>query len=196
MKNPMDKIPNVKFDKKNLRNPLTEDELERMRDNCDTLRKRALLEVFFSSGCRVSEIVKLNKDDIDWSSRSFRVLGKGNKTRTVYMSAKCELYLKKYLDNRTDNEIPLFITSKSPHARFGVRSVQREIHKLGVISNVKDRVSPHRIRHTTATIALRNGASITTVQELLGHESPVTTEIYTKLDNTIIKAEHKRVLSI
>lgn len=195
IKNPMKKIKNIKVDK-HLRKALTQDELELLRDSCKTTRQRAILEFLFSTGCRLSEMVNVNIEDIKWDKSELNVIGKGNKERTVYLSSKAKLYLKKYLKERESIVNPaLFITSKYPHTRLGNRSVEREINKIGYQAGFTKSIYPHLVRHTTATLALSSGMSITSIQHLLGHEDINTTLIYSQIDNTSVKEEYKKYLN-
>lgn len=195
IKNPMKKIKNIKVDK-HLRKALTQDELELLRDSCKTTRQRAILEFLFSTGCRLSEMVNVNIEDIKWDKSELNVIGKGNKERTVYLSSKAKLYLKKYLKERESIVNPaLFITSKYPNTRLGNRSVEREINKIGYQAGFTKSIYPHLVRHTTATLALSSGMSITSIQHLLGHEDINTTLIYSQIDNTSVKEEYKKYLN-
>ena len=177
-KNPMLPIEQIKT-KQRMREALTPDELERLRDGCITEREKALLEFFYSTGCRLDEVVKVNKSDIDWNDRSLRVIGKGNKEREVYLTPKAALFLKKYLNSRKDNNEALFVTVRAPYKRMGRRAIEREFAAMGM--RIGLRVYPHLIRHTLATIMLNNGASLLEVQLYLGHEDPSTTLTYAKL---------------
>ena len=192
VKNPMAKIKQTKVSKK-LRGFLNQEELEILRENCLSLREKALFEFLFSTGCRLDELYKTNIDDINWNERSLHVIGKGTKERIVYFTVKCKIYLQNYLSSRKDNNPALFVTSKKPHGRLGKRSIQREINKIAHRSGLNKSVFPHLLRHSMATAAINNGISITTVQRLLGHESPETTLIYADLNQDTIKQEYKKL---
>ncbi|WP_096636457.1 site-specific tyrosine recombinase/integron integrase [Clostridium cochlearium] len=192
-KNPMIKIKSPKKEKR-LRKSLNVEELERLRDACKTLRERALLEFLFSTGCRLSELVSINISDIDWNTQSLRIIGKGKKERIIYFSPKAKLYLKKYLNSRIDNNTALFVASKMPYNRLGNRSVQREISKISKRAGFTKSIFPHLLRHTMATLALQSGAALTTVQKLLGHEDPGTTEIYAEISDENVKQEYRKYL--
>lgn len=195
IKNPMRKIKNIKKPKR-LRHALSQDELELLRDSCKTLRQRAILEFLFSTGCRLSEVVNANIPDIDWHKDELKVIGKGDKERTVYLNSKAKLYVKKYLESRKEiqNEA-LFVTSKHPHKRLGNRSIQREINNIAAMAGLDKSVYPHLLRHTTATLALKAGMSLTAIQDILGHENPSTTQIYAKTDKESVKQEYKKFLN-
>ncbi|RXI70526.1 site-specific tyrosine recombinase/integron integrase [Clostridium tetani] len=193
-KNPMRKIKNLKKEKR-LRKSLTQEELELLRDSCKTVRQRALLEFLFSTGCRVSEIYNTNIEDIDWNKEELNVIGKGNKERTVFINAKAKLYLKKYLKERKHIITPaLFVVNKKPYKRLGVRSIQREINKIGKQAGFDKSIFPHLLRHTTATLALKSGMSLTSIQQILGHDDPSTTQIYAETNKENVKQEYRKYL--
>ena len=173
---------------------LTIEELEIIREACLTHRERALVEVYYATGARLSEVQKLNKDDIDWQTMSVRVIGKGNKERTVYFSFKATYHLKKYLMHRVDTEPALFITERKPYRRLSNRGIQREIGKIAARSGIQKKVHPHVFRHTFATLLLNNGADIVSVQGLLGHADPATTQIYAQITDEKRKQAHKQFL--
>lgn len=194
LKSPARKLKPTKIEKR-LRKSLTSEELEMLRDSCKTPRQRALLEFIFSTGCRLSEVVGVNINDINWNDCSLKVIGKGNKERMVFFSQKAKLYLKKYIQSRDINiSQALFIASRKPFKRIGNRAVQREIHKIAEQAGFEKPVFPHLLRHTMATLALQSGASLTTVQTLLGHEDPATTEIYAEISNDVVREEYRKHL--
>lgn len=192
-KNPTKKLQQYKLPIR-LRKSLNIEELEKLRDACITVRERALLEFTYSTACRVSEIESTNIDDLHFGENSLRVIGKGDKEREVYFSPKAKLYVEKYLAQRKDNSPALFVTSKYPHSRMGVRSIEREIAKIAKRAGFDKAVFPHLLRHTAATLALQSGASLTTVQKLLGHQDPATSEIYAEIDNETVKHEYRKHL--
>lgn len=192
-RSPMMQIDPIKH-KKAVREPLTSLELERIRNVCETSREKALLEVLYSTGCRVSEVVGMDKSDIDYTTGVLKVTGKGNKERYCFLNAKAEVALRKYLLTRTDESKALFVMGKKPYSRLGRGSIRTEINNMGKRANIKRPVYPHLIRHTTATHMLNNGASLADVQMLLGHESAATTQVYAKLNIESLKATHKRCI--
>lgn len=195
LKNPMKKIKNIKKEKR-LRKALTQEELELLRDACKTVRQRAILEFLFSTGCRLEELVNVNIEDIKWDKGELNVIGKGNKERTVYLNAKAKLYLRKYLKEREKIQNPaLFVASKYPYKRIGGRSIEREINQITKSAGFDKSVYPHLIRHTTATLALKAGMSLTSIQHLLGHENPSTTQIYAEISNEDVKHEYNKFLN-
>ena len=194
VRDPTKKIKQPKVEKR-LRKSLTVEELEILKESCKTLRERALVEIFYATGCRLDEIEKLNRDDINWQDLSVNVIGKGNKERIVYISPKAKIHVRKYLMSRIDDCEALFVTSRQPIRRLGRRSIEKEFNKIGKRCGFKKSIFPHLIRHTTATLLLNNGADIVTVQKLLGHSSPATTEgIYAEATNQHIKEEYKKHL--
>ncbi len=166
------------------------------------IRDRAILETLFSTGLRVSELVGLNKDDVNLNSGEFTVIGKGRKARTVYLSPSAISWLKKYLSTRSDEYKPLFLrySGKKMESqdydgnslRLTVRSVQRLIKKYAARAGISVDATPHTLRHTFATGLLYEGADLRSVQELLGHSNVSTTQIYTHVTNVRLKEIHKK----
>jgi site-specific recombinase XerD len=166
------------------------------------LRDRAILEVLFSTGLRIAELVALNKDQIkikaDTKDIELSITGKGNHTRTVYFSDRTVRWLKKYLDVRRDDDKALFINYKkrkendqSP-IRLTVRSIERMVEKYAQMAGLPIIVTPHVLRHTLATDLLNQGADLRTVQEILGHQSVATTQIYTHVTNKRLREVHRQ----
>jgi len=193
-KSPMRKIKSIKKENR-IRKSLTQEELENLRLSCKTLREKSMLEFFYSTGCRLDEVSKLNKVDIDWSQGCLQVIGKGDKERTVFLNAKAKVHLKKYLASRKDNNEALFVSARDPHSRLGHRAFQIDFNKLGKLAGITKSVHPHLLRHTTATIAVNNGASLQSVQKMLGHSNPSTTLIYADLNIEEVQMSHKRCVS-
>lgn len=173
----------IKQPKKEKRVPkaLTIEELEMIREACITPRERALIEVYYATGARLSEVQKLNRQDIDYQSMSVMVVGKGTKERRVFFSFKSMYHLKKYLMRRVDDIDALFITLRRPYRRLSTKGIQREIKIIAARSEVKKNVHTHVFRHTFATLMLQNGAGLVAVQKLLGHSDPNTTMTYVSL---------------
>lgn len=193
-KNPMRKIQTTKVEK-HLRKALTLEELEMLRIQCQSDRDKAIVEFFYSTGCRLNEALNLNKSDLQWSDGSVKVMGKGSKERVVYLNAKAKVYLWKYLNSRKDSTEALFVSENLPHARLGERAFQRTFNELGKSAGITKSVFPHLLRHTTGTVMLQSGASIVEVQSYLGHDNVSTTQIYAQLDDTAVKYSHKKHLA-
>lgn len=189
VKSPMRKIKNIKCEKR-LRKALSREELEMLRDAAKTLREKALLEVFYSTGSRLDEIQRLDISDIDWANNQVRVIGKGNKERIVFLNARARIHLRKYLKSRKDTCSALFVGERLPHGRLGRRAIEKTFGQLGTKAGINREVYPHLIRHTTATHMLQGGATLEEVQAYLGHDSPATTQIYTTVSNDAIKQSH------
>jgi integrase/recombinase XerD len=186
----------IKPPRKEQRTPkaLTIEELEMIREACVTPRERALVEVLYATGGRLSEIQQMNRQDIDYQAMSVLVVGKGNKERPVYFSFKALYHLKKYLKLRNDDVPALFVTQRKPYRRLSDKGIQREIKIIAGRSEVKKNVHPHIFRHTFATLMLNNGADLVAVQGLLGHVDPATTQIYATMTDEKRKQSHRQFL--
>lgn len=197
VKSPARKLKPIKHDKRT-RKSLTAEELERLRaDGCRSARDRAILEMFFSTGGRVSEIQQIDIDKINWTENCVSVIGKGNKERMIYFSDKAKLYIKKYLAERgLQAEQALFISSIKPHGRLSVRAIQQSINQIGVNAGFSNSVFPHLLRHTMATLGYKSGIALPIIQELLGHNDPSTTQIYAEMDKTTVKEAHRKHMSM
>ncbi len=189
---------NIKF--------LREEELERLfnaveLNNIIGYRDRAILEVLFSTGLRVSELVSLDKDQVNMKKGEFGVIGKGGKARVVFLSDKAKEWLQKYLDKRNDPYRPLFIRYSGPKSKEGltdekmrlsVRSVERLVDKYRVRAHIPFRIGPHVLRHSFASDLLYHGADLRSVQEMLGHKNISTTQIYTHITNFHLREVYKK----
>ena len=193
-KNPMLKIRSLKLDKKNARQALSVEELERLRDACKGYREKALVEFLVSTGCRLSEVAQLNVADLDFNNRSVTVTGKGNKERPVYFSIRARLMLQEYIKERKGGE-GLFVNSKTPYLPLKPRAIQRIIHGLSVRAGLDARVHPHLLRHTFATHALNSGMDVTAIQQLLGHENISTTQIYAAMNEDVIRHQYNKYVA-
>lgn len=164
------------------------------------LRDRAILELLFSSGLRVSELVGLNKDDINLKRKEFMVRGKGQKDRPIFISDGAVSWLTQYLEKRNDNSRPLFIRYSGSkqvnlsgnYYRLTARSVQRLVARYALLAGITKHVSPHTLRHSFATDLLMNGADLRSVQAMLGHSNISTTQIYTHVTDPHLKAVHEK----
>jgi len=184
---------------------LNEEELGRLFEQPDVteeagLRDRAILELLFSSGLRVSELVGLDRDHINLKRREFMVRGKGQKDRPIFISDEAASWIQKYLDKRQDNTRPLFVRyagNKSVDLtgnfhRLTARSVQRLVAHYALLAGITKHVSPHTLRHSFATDLLMNGADLRSVQAMLGHSNIATTQIYTHVTDPHLKSIHER----
>ena len=186
-------------------NFLNIDQVERLLNSPDLTkdtgkRDKAILETFFSTGMRVSELAKLNRDQIDLERKEFGVRGKGNKVRVVFLSDMAAKWVFQYLQSREDNYKPLFIRyagdksvpgKNGENLRLSVRSIQKIVDKYAKISGLPVKVTPHIIRHSFATDLLISGADLRSVQEMLGHQSIRTTQVYTHVTDRHLKEVHK-----
>lgn len=184
---------------------LNEEELQRLFGQPDLnteagLRDRAILELLFSSGLRVSELVGLNKDHINLKRREFMVRGKGQKDRPIFISPEAAKWVELYLEKRSDNSTPLFLRysgrktvdrSGNLH-RLTARSVQRLVARYALLAGITKHVSPHTLRHSFATDLLMNGADLRSVQALLGHSNIATTQIYTHVTDPHLRSVHEK----
>lgn len=191
LKNVCKQIHPIKYEAK-LREPLTDIEMELLRDACRTTREKAIIETFYSTGCRVSELTRLLITDVDFRKGEVHLFGKGSKHRTSYLNAKAEVSLKKYLNSREDNNPALFVSERKPYQAIKKTSVEKIVRSIGERSGIGRRVFPHLIRHTTATTALERGMNVAEVQRILGHEKLDTTMIYAKVCQENVKYNHKR----
>ncbi|MGL5152473.1 MAG: site-specific tyrosine recombinase/integron integrase [Clostridium sp.] len=176
---------------KRLRKSLTVVELEKIRNACETDRERALVEVLFSTGGRISEIVNMNVSDIQLDN-SVRVIGKGDKERTTFINDKTRLYIEKYLQTRDDNSPSLFVTKRKPYVRLKQRAIQTEIKAIKERAKIDKPVTPHIFRHSNATLNLKSGMSLNSIQHLLGHASPTTTLVYCEQNYNNLKNDYDR----
>ncbi len=195
LRNPSAKIKAPKKPKR-LPKALSVEELEIVRESCETYRERALVEVMYSTGCRLSEVANLKISDIDYQEKSARIVGKGNKERTVYFTFKALHHLHKYLNTRKEplegNSDFMFIRERRTFDKLTGRSIQRAINKIEERANLSKNLTPHVFRHTKATLMMENGADIADVQKILGHEDPSTTLVYSNISEERKQFAHRR----
>ena len=151
----------------------------------------AIVETLYSTAVRVSELAAMNREDISFQDRDVTVIGKGNKQRETYINAGMGVYLKKYLESRTDSNPALFVSLKNPHERLGKNAIEAILKKIGKTAGVKN-VHPHRFRRTAATDLLRRGMPIEQVSKLLGHVKLDTTQLYCTVDQDSVRASHRK----
>src|SRR3989344_259218 len=184
---------------------LTGEELERLAAQPDTskvngLRDRAIIELLFSSGLRISELVGLDRDHINLRRKEFTVRGKGQKDRPIFISPEAADWIQRYLDKRQDNTKPLFIRYSGVrkvdlsgnYTRLTARSIQRMVSRYARLAGITKHVSPHTLRHSFATDLLMNGADLRSVQAMLGHSNIATTQIYTHVTDPHLKKVHSK----
>lgn len=194
IKNPCASIKPVK-EPKRMRKPLTEEQVEILRDCMLTRRERAILEFFLSTGCRLSEVLNVKIKEVDFVNKTLLVIGKGNKERRVYFTERCKRSLLKYLKSREDNSEFLFVTDRKPNRKISSRGMQVIINKIQMKSGLELHIHPHIFRHTFATHALNSGMKLEVVQAILGHEDAATTQIYAKLNQSSIEHSYRMAVS-
>ena len=182
-KNPATKIKEPKTGKR-IPKFLTEMEIEHLREACCSPMEKALFEFMFSTGCRIGEVVTLDRGRINWANRSAVIRGKGDKEREVYFNIRCEIWLKRYLDNRVDRDPAIFVTERDPH-RMSIATMRYIIKRISNRAGINKDIHPHQLRHSYATHLLNNGAPLDVIQSLLGHEKSETTRIYAQLSGSI-----------
>ena len=192
VKSPVRRIHKVKATKK-VKETLTDENLEKLRDTCSNVRDLAILELLISTGMRVGELTRLNISDMNFQERSCIVLGKGNSEREVYFSAKSKMYIEKYLETRTDDNEALFVSLIKPHNRLGISGIEILIRNLGKEANI-NKVHPHKFRRTMATMAIDKGMPIEQVQRLLGHTKIDTTLHYAMVNQNNVKIAHRKYI--
>lgn len=190
-RNPAKSIKAIKHETKD-RQALTQMEMEQLRTGCESVRDRAILELMYSTGCRVSEMATLKKSDINWEAGTVHLFGKGRKHRNSFLNARATLALRTYLKSRSDTCDDLILTERAPYKAVGKEALEAIIRKIAERSGLGRKVTPHIIRHTTATIAVNAGMPIEDVSKLLGHASVNTTMIYAKASNEKVQSEHIR----
>ena len=192
LKSPVRRIHKVKTGK-NVKETYTDEALEIMRDSCETDRDLAMIDLLASTGMRVGEMVRLNRDDIDFQERECIVFGKGDKQRRVYFDARTKIHLARYLNSRTDDNPALFVSLQSPHDRLQISGVEIRLRTLGRKLGI-NKVHPHKFRRTLATMAIDKGMPIEQVQKLLGHQSIDTTLQYAMVNQNNVKLSHQKFL--
>ena len=193
MKSPMRRIRKVKTGT-TVKETYSDEALEIMRDNCETIRDLAIIDLLASTGMRVGELVNLNRADIDFNNRECVVIGKGDKERLVYFDARTKIHLRNYLDSRTDENSALFVSLQKPYNRLQISGVEIRLRELGRKLNIP-KVHPHKFRRTLATMAIDKGMPIEQVQQLLGHQSVDTTLKYAMVNQSNVKNSHKKYIS-
>ena len=192
LKSPARRIHKIRTGKV-LKETYTDENIERMRDNCNEIRDLAMIDLLNSTGMRVGELVKLNISDINFNERECIVNGKGDKQRKVYFDAKTKIHLQDYLNTRKDNNEALFVSLLKPYKRLEISGVEIRMRQLGKKLNI-NKVHPHKFRRTLATRAIDKGMPIEQVQQLLGHSKIDTTLQYAMVNQNNVKSSHRRFI--
>ena len=193
IKSPIRRIHRIKTPT-TIKEVLTDENLEKLRDECENIRDLSLIELLISTGMRVGELVNLNISNLNFEDRSCIVLGKGNKEREVYFDAKTKLHLKEYISKRNDNNDALFVSLREPHQRLSISGIELIVRNLGVNTNI-NKVHPHKFRRTLATMAIDKGMPVEQVQKLLGHVKIETTMHYAMVNQSNVKISHRRYIA-
>ena len=190
LRNPCAKVDKIKYQTKR-REPMTTLSLEDLRWHCQDVREKALIDFLYSTGCRISECAGVLLSDIDWEKNSVRLrYCKGNKERTVFFNDEAKVSLRAYIEKRGHISPALWTSMKAPHQQLKAHALEDIVRKVGERAGIK--TYPHKLRHTFATVGLRNGMPLEKLQALLGHTNPQTTLIYAKLNSEILQLEHQK----
>ena len=192
LKSPVRRIHKVKT-ATNIKETYTDEELEKMRDNCEELRDLAIVDMLASTGMRIGEMVLLNKADINFNERECVVFGKGDKERVVYFDARTKIHLQNYIDRRSDENPALFVTLRAPYTRITIGGIESRLRKMGKNLEI-EKVHPHKFRRTLATMAIDKGMPIEQLQKLLGHKRIDTTLQYAMVKQSNVKHAHRKYI--
>lgn len=193
LKSPMKRIHKIKTNQQ-VKEIITDEDIEKLRDKCTCARDLAMIDLLYSTGIRVGELVNLNIKDIDFEARECVVFGKGGKERRVYFDAKAKLHLMKYIKSRSDTNDALFVTLDAPYNRLKISGVEIRMRSLGRSINLT-KIHPHKFRRTMATRAIDKGMPIEQVQKILGHSQIDTTMQYAMVNQSNVKSSHRKYIS-
>lgn len=193
LKSPMKRIHKIKT-KKAVKETISDEDIERLRDHCEVSRDIAIIDLLYSTGIRVGELVNLNISDINFEERECIVYGKGDKERRVYFDAKAKIHLQNYISTRRDSNPALFVTLDAPYERLKISGVEIRLRQLGRKLNM-NKIHPHKFRRTMATRAIDKGMPIEQVQKLLGHSQIDTTMQYAIVNQNNVKVSHRRYIA-
>lgn len=193
LKSPMRRIHKIKT-KVVVKSVISDEGIEKLRDNCTQIRDLAMIDLLYSTGIRVGELVNLNIDDIDLEGRECVVYGKGDKERRVYFDAKAKVHLKEYIEKRRDENQALFVTLDAPYDRLKISGVEIRLRQLGRRLEL-EKIHPHKFRRTMATRAIDKGMPIEQVQKILGHSQIDTTMQYAMVNQSNVKTSHQKYMS-
>ena len=192
VKNPVKKIHQIRKEQL-IKETYSDEMIEKLRMNCNNIRDLSIIDLLYSSGIRVGELVKIKISDVNFDNQSCIVFGKGKKMREVYFDAKTKMHLKEYLDSRKDSNDYLFVSKYQPYNRLGIRGVELLLHRLGNELEI-NKVYPHKFRRTLATKAIDKGMPIEQVQRLLGHSKIDTTMHYAMVNQSNVKISHRKYI--
>ena len=193
LKSPMRRIHKIKT-KTVVKEVISDESMERLRDACTELRDLAIIDLLYSTGIRVGELVQLNISDVNLEQRECIVFGKGEKERRVYFDAKAKVHLSEYLASRSDDNPALFVTLDAPYDRLKISGVEIRLRELGKRLSI-ERIHPHKFRRTMATRAIDKGMPIEQVQKILGHSQIDTTMQYAIVNQSNVKTSHRRYIA-
>lgn len=193
LKSPVRRIHKIKS-KTVVKEVISDEDIERLRDHCEVARDVAIIDLLYSTGMRVGELVHLDIQDINFNERECVVYGKGGKERKVYFDAKTKLHLESYINSRSDHNPALFVTLDAPHDRLKISGVEIRLRELGRRLNIHN-VHPHKFRRSMATRAIDKGMPIEQVQKILGHSQIDTTMHYAIVNQNNVKAAHRKYVS-
>ena len=193
LKSPMHRIHKIKT-KLQVKETISDESIEKIRDSCDCTRDLAIIDMLYSTGIRVGELVGLNRKDINFEERECIVFGKGGKERRVYFDAKAKLHIQKYLNERQDDNEALFVTLDAPYDRLKISGVEIRLRNIGKELEI-GRIHPHKFRRTMATRAIDKGMPIEQVQKILGHSQIDTTLQYAIVNQNNVKVSHRRYIA-
>lgn len=193
LKSPMRRIHKIKT-RQVVKEVISDENIEKMRDGCGRIRDLAMIDLLYSTGIRVGELVNLNIENVNLEQRECIVYGKGDKERKVYFDAKAKIHLQEYIESRTDNNPALFVTLDAPHDRLKISGVEIRLRKLGRALHI-DRIHPHKFRRTMATRAIDKGMPIEQVQKILGHSQIDTTMQYAIVNQINVKTSHQKFIA-
>lgn len=193
LKSPMRRIHKIKT-KTAIKTVISDEGIEKLRDSCNSPRDLAIIDLLYSTGIRVGELVNLNIEDIDFEGRECVVYGKGDKERRVYFDAKAKVHLKNYIESRVDSNSALFVTLSAPYDRLKISGVEIRLRQLGRKLNL-EKIHPHKFRRTMATRAIDKGMPIEQVQKILGHSQIDTTMQYAMVNQSNVKTAHQKYMA-
>lgn len=193
LKSPMRRIHKIKATQV-VKTIISDEEIEKLRGSCQHARDLAIIDILYSTGIRVGELVRLNRKDINFNDRECIVLGKGDKERKVYFDAKAKIHLQEYLEMRSDDNDALLVTLDAPHVRLKISGVEIRLRNLGKQAKV-ERIHPHKFRRTMATRAIDKGMPVEQVQKLLGHSQIDTTMQYAIVNQSNVKESHRKYIA-